>query len=125
MIDRPFRELPAGDPLPTDTDLLSAIGRLLAWYLEGEKLSQIGLRTLVSIHKLKCDLIGGISFQEIAEQAGYGRSAAHNLSASFEATFPTGRGRLDRSSIARNHYAYARKYGRRAGKARIRPVKSA
>ena len=99
------RAPPAGDPLPEACELKTAVGRILAWYLEGEKLSQVGLRVLTSVHKLRADLVGGISFAEIGRQAGFGRSAIHNLSLSFEATFPTGKMRLDRSARARRAYA--------------------
>jgi hypothetical protein len=99
------REPPAGDPLPEDPDFLTAIGRLTQFFLEGKKLSQIGLRVLVAVHKLRPDLIGGISFQEISQMAGFGRSATHNLSESFETFFPVGKMRLDRSARARRAYA--------------------
>jgi hypothetical protein len=72
----------------------------------------IGLRVLVSVHKLRPDLIGGMSFAEIAGQAGQGRTAAHNLSEDFEQVFPV-RGRLDRSTLAR--LRYARSHGRAKG----------
>ena len=84
-------------------DYAAAIGRVLAFFLEGQTLGQIGMRVLVAVHKLRPDLIGGMSFQEIAAQAGQGRSAAHNLSEEFEQYFPI-RGRLDRSELARLRY---------------------
>jgi hypothetical protein len=98
------RAPPAGDSSPLDPDLRAAIGRILAWFLEGERLSQVGTRVLVSVHKLNPALVGGISFDAIAAQAGYGRSAAHNLSLSFEETFPVGQTRLSRSARARRAY---------------------
>jgi hypothetical protein len=96
----------------TSADYSAAVGRLLAWFLEGQNLAQIGLRVLVCIHKLRPDLIGGMSFQEISAQAGHGRSAAHNLSEDFERTFPIGQMRLDRSDLARLRYKRSHGYDR-------------
>ena len=105
----------------TSEDFSAAIGRLLAWYLEGGTLAMIALRVLVSVHKLRPDLIGGMSFQEIAGKAGQGRSAAHNLSEEFEQYFPI-RGRLDRSELARLRYrrSHGPDRGQAAGTARLK-----
>jgi hypothetical protein len=89
-------------------DYSAAVGRVLSWFLEGQTLAQIGLRVLVATHKLRPDLIGGMSFQEIAGFAGFGRSAAHNLSEDFEKCFPV-RGIHDRSTLARTRYRDAAK----------------
>jgi hypothetical protein len=85
-------------------DYSAALGRLLAWLLEGPTTAGIGLRTLVAVHKVRPDLIGGLSFEEISAMAGFGRSAAHNLSEDFERTFPGIHGRFDRSETARAAY---------------------
>ena len=89
-------------------DYSAAVGRVLAWFVEGTNLAQIGLRVLVATHKLRPDLIGGMAFEEISAMAGFGRSAAHNLSDDFEKTFPV-RGIHDRSTLARAHYRDARR----------------
>lgn len=89
-------------------DYKAAGGRILAWFLEGTTLAQIGLRVLVATHKLRPDLIGGISFAEISQMAGFGRSAAHNLSTEFERLIPV-RGIHDRSNQARAHYREGQK----------------
>jgi len=86
-------------------DYSAAMGRLLSWFLEKRTLAMIGHRVLVATHKLRPDLIGGKSFQEIAGQSGFCRSAAHNLSEDFEQVFPIGKTRLDRSRLARLRYA--------------------
>jgi hypothetical protein len=99
-------------------DYSAAVGRVLSWFLEGQSLAQIGLRVLVATHKLRPDLIGGISFQQISQMAGFGRSAAHNLSTEFERNFPV-RGIHDRSTLARAHYRESHQKtarGRRAGR---------
>lgn len=112
MIDYPGRESPDVDEM-SEADFLTATSRLLQWFLEGPTTAGIGLRVLVATHKLRPDLIGGMSFREIAGQAGFCRTAAHNLSEDFEKTFPVGRTRLDRSAIAR--LAYAKSHARRNG----------
>jgi hypothetical protein len=105
----------------TPEEYSAATGRLLAWLLEGMTLGQIGLRVLVAIHKLRPDLIGGMSFAEISAMAGFGRSAAHNLSDDFEKTFPI-RGRLDKSELAR--LRYKRSHGYERGQAPRPPARS-
>ena len=105
MIDARFgRAPPAGDPLPMDPDLRAALGRIFCWLLEGQRVSQVGLRLLVFVHAHRPDLIGGISFEEISQMAGFGRSAAHNISTDLERLWPVGPTRLSRSARARRAY---------------------
>jgi hypothetical protein len=126
MIDGPCCKSPKAEELPEAADFRAAMGRFLQWFIEGKTTGQIGLRVLVATHKLRPDLIGGISFQDIAGQAGYGRSAAHNLSEDFEKFFPVGRMRLDRSAIARAAYArsHARRNAQGPGSGRMDPPHS-
>lgn len=77
MIDAVCRESADVEALSA-VDFSAATGRLLAWYIEGPTLAGIGLRVLVSVHKLRPDLIGGMSFREISAPAGFCRSAAHS-----------------------------------------------
>ena len=102
----------------SEDEFATAMGRLLAWLMDADRLSGMGFRVLIAAHKLRPDLAGGISLQDIAEFDGqaYGRSAAHKVSADFERTFGV-HGRHDRSPAARAKYreAYRRSQGTAAG----------
>lgn len=101
-------ELEAAPAKRTDEDVATAIGRLLTWLLDADKLSSMGFRVLVAAHKLRPDLIGGISLADIAEFDGqcFGRSAAHKLSRELETLFAI-HGIHDRSAAARRKYRTA------------------
>jgi len=95
-------------------ELAHALGRLLAWLLEGKKLPAIGFRVMILAYKIRPDLIGGATLDQIASMRGYGRSAAHNLSRQLEQTFGA-RGINDRSVSVRKIYSkiWQRKHGKK------------
>jgi hypothetical protein len=64
----------------THEELAFALGRLLVWLLEAQDIHLIGQRVYVAAYKLRPDLIGGATLQDIAKMTGHGRSKAHNLS---------------------------------------------
>jgi len=64
----------------------AAVGRLIAWMLQGESLAQIGTRALVATHCLRPDLIGHMSVREISAIAGFAKSTAGRLCKDFEQT---------------------------------------
>lgn len=88
------------------TEMAFAIGRMLAWLLEGKSLAAVGNRVFVVAHKIRPDIINGMSLDGIAKMSGQGRSAAHKLSKEFEAIFGV-HGIHDRSAEARKKYSEA------------------
>lgn len=74
-------------PEPTHEELAYAMGRLLVWMLDGQRLTKIGERVLIVSYMLRPDLIGGATLEEIAARRGHGRSGAHNLARRFMRTF--------------------------------------
>jgi len=91
-------------------DFSTAVGRLLQWFIDADNLSlsRIGFRVLIATHKLRPDLIGGMSFEEVSRKCGFGRSAAHKLSRELESIFQL-HGVHDRSQVARAKYRKARR----------------
>jgi hypothetical protein len=88
------------------TAMATALGRVLAWLLEAPSLPKVGFRAYVIAHKLRPDLIGGMSFADMAQQLGQGRSSAHKLSKEFATIFGV-RGMHDKSEEARRKYRQA------------------
>lgn len=72
---------------PTHEELAFALGRLLVWLLDGDRLTKIGERVLIVAYMLRPDLIGGATLEQIAARRGHGRSSAHNLARRFTRTF--------------------------------------
>ena len=79
-------------------ELAAAFGRLLAWLFQartwekrnGHKcrsVEHVGFRAFVLAYKIRPDLIDGMTFAEIGELLGQGRSHAHNLSQELTLTF--------------------------------------
>lgn len=85
-------------------DMAFAIGRMLAWMVEGRSLASVGNRVFIVAHKIRPDIINGMSLDGIARMSGQGRSAAHKLSKEFEQIFQV-HGIHDRSAEARKKYA--------------------
>lgn len=98
-------------PATDHAELATAVGRLVAWLLEGGNLGLIGFRAYVVAHKLRPDLINGMSLDCIARKLGHGRSSAHKLSKDLTEVFQI-RGINDRSEAARQKYreAWARSH---------------
>ncbi len=80
--------------------MATVFGRVFAWVLAAPSLEKMGFRVHVAAHKLRPDLIGGMSFEKMASMLGQGRSSAHKLSKEFSETFGV-RGMLDKSDDAR------------------------
>lgn len=85
-------------------DMAFAIGRMLAWMLEARSIVAVGNRVHIAAHKLRPDLVKGMSLDGIAKKSGQRRSAAHKLSKEFEQIFGI-HGIHDRSEEARKKYA--------------------
>jgi hypothetical protein len=79
-------------------DLAAAFGRILSWLFQartwekrnGRKcrsVEHVGFRAFVLAYKIRPDLIDGMTFAEIGELLGQGRSHAHNLSQELTLTF--------------------------------------
>lgn len=97
------------DMSPCDVDTIAmgaALGRVLAWLLEAPSLNKVGFRAYVIAHKLRPELIGGMSFADMANKLGQGRSSAHKLSKEFASIFGI-RGLNDKSDDARRKYRQA------------------
>lgn len=99
-------------PEASHDELATVVGRILAWILEGGTLGTVGLRAYILAHKIRPDLIGGMSLDKMAAKLGHGRSSAHKLSKDLSAVFGI-RGINDRSETARQKYreAWARTHG--------------
>lgn len=63
-------------PDPSHEELAYALGRLLAWILEPGRLTQIGERAIIVGFKIRPDLIGGATLDEIAKRRGCGVAGA-------------------------------------------------
>ena len=79
-------------------------GRILAWLLDAKTLSHIGFRAMILAYKMRPDLIGGRTLDQIGRILGHGRSSAHKLSKELEDTFGL-RGINDKSDRARQIYS--------------------
>lgn len=86
-------------PEPTHEELAFALGRLLAWILDGRTLVKIGQRAQIVAAKIRPDMIDGATLAEIAGRRGNGRSQAAKLGRSFTRTFGI-RGLNDRTTPA-------------------------
>lgn len=104
-------------------ELAFALGRLLVWLLQAQKLPLIGQRVYIAAYKIRPDLVGGATLEQIAKLTGHGRSKAHNLSRELSDMFGV-RGLNDRGdqlSTPRYRRAWTRahKTGRRVPLDRI------
>lgn len=88
------------------SDMGNALGGLLVWLLEAKTLSAVGFRARILTHKLRPDLIDGMTLEQIAAETGHGRSYAHKLSKALSATLGV-KGMHDRSEEARKKYREA------------------
>lgn len=93
-------------PEPSHHDLAFAFGRVLAWLLDAKTLNGVGFRAYIFAHKIRPDLIKGMTLDEIASILGHGRSSSHKLSKELELVFGI-RGMNDRSDQARKKYKQA------------------
>lgn len=100
------KEQQAEESTQDEAAMATAFGRVLAWLLEAPSLHKVGFRAYVIAHKLRPDLIGGMSFADMAQQLGQGRSSAHKLSKEFATIFGV-RGMHDKSDDARRKYRQA------------------
>lgn len=88
---------------PNHHEMAFALGRLLAWMLDGKTFSSVGFRAYILAHKIRPDLINGMTLDDISKHMGHGRSSGHKLSKELEMTFRI-RGLNDRSQAARLKY---------------------
>jgi len=72
----------------------AAIGRVIAWLLQGQTLPAIGTRAIVASRVLRPDLVGHPSLRELSVMARIGKSTAGRLCKDFEKTVALD-GRLD------------------------------
>lgn len=100
---RSLLEASEEEPEPSHNDLAFAFGRVLAWLLDAKTLNGVGFRAYIFAHKIRPDLIKGMTLDEIASILGHGRSSSHKLSKELEMVFGI-RGLNDRSDAARKKY---------------------
>lgn len=62
---------------------LEVITHLLIWMSEGTTLEQRGLRAVVALRCIRPDLIGGMTFERIGDEAGCTRQTIHKLADDF------------------------------------------
>lgn len=107
-------------PEPTHEELSHALGRLLVWMIDGQRLTRIGERVLIVAYMLRPDLIGGATLEQIAARRGHGRSGAHNLARRFMRTFGVksinGKAAAQASARYSRAWHHAHPSAKRAGK---------
>jgi hypothetical protein len=105
-----MRETPDAPITVPMEDVVAALSRFLLFMVgDGRttlRLESVGLRTMAVLKKIRPDLVDGRSFESIASEADYGRSAAQNISSDFEELFNI-RGVNDKSDEARSRFALA------------------
>ncbi|AWI09627.1 hypothetical protein CKA38_10550 [Ereboglobus luteus] len=62
---------------------LEALTHVLLWISEGSTLVQRGLRSTIVLRQVRPDLIGGMTLEEIGEQADCTRQTIHKLADDF------------------------------------------
>lgn len=62
---------------------LEVITHLLIWMSEGTTLEQRGLRAVVALRCIRPDLLGGMTFERIGDEAGCTRQTIHKLADDF------------------------------------------
>lgn len=74
-------------PEASHEELAHALGRILAWQLEGRTLAAIGERVMVVAYKLRPDLIRGATIRQIASMRRVKKSFIHKLCTQFTRIF--------------------------------------
>ncbi len=104
--DNPRDALERQEEQALEDELAFAFSRILSWLLSARSVELVGFRAYVLAHKLRPDLIKGMTLQEIGELVSQGRSNAHNLSKELTLTFGI-RGRNEQSDASKRERAKA------------------
>lgn len=74
-------------PEPSHAELAHALGRILAWLLDGDTLRCIGERVIVMAYKVRPDMIEGATIREIARKRRIKKSYIAKLAKQFTRVF--------------------------------------
>ena len=89
-------------------EVANALGRIVAWMLEGDSLRRVGLRAQIFAAKLRPDLTDGVSMAELGRRAKITPAAVRKITATFESEVYPYRGLNDKSVETRAKMAAAK-----------------